>query len=153
MSDTQAARPPNSVHRDSWFRRFAEKAAVALGRPAAFLTAFATVLAWAIAGPFYDFSEAWQIVINTSTTIITFLMVFLLQNTQMRDSTAIHLKLDELLRALGDARTSFAKLEKLPDAELEKLREEFTRLSENADHGAVDHDLPGPRREAAAHDT
>jgi low affinity Fe/Cu permease len=114
---------------DSWFRTFAEKTAAALGRPSAFLTACALVLLWAAAGPYFHYSEPWQIVINTSTTIITFLMVFLLQSTQMRDSAAIHLKLNELLRAVTDARNELVSLEKLPDAELATLHEEFSRLA------------------------
>ena len=116
----------------TWFRHFAENAATALGKPASFLTALALVLAWGVAGPFYHYSEQWQIVINTGTTIITFLMVFLLQSTQMRDSTAIHLKLNELLRAVGDARNDLVALEKMPDAQLQVLREEFTRISDEA---------------------
>ena len=118
---------------DSWFRRFAEQTATALGRPAAFLAALGLVLLWGIAGPYYHYSEPWQIVINTGTTIITFLMVFLLQNTQMRDSTAIHLKLNELLRAVTEARTGFVSLEKLSDAQLASLRDEFHQLAEASD--------------------
>ena len=128
--------------KDSWFRHFAERTATVLGRPAAFLSAFGIVIGWAIAGPFYHFSESWQIVINTSTTIITFLMVFLLQNTQMRDSTAIHLKLDELLRAGSDSRTSFAKLEHLPDAELEALRQQFRLISDAANDSVLEEGVP-----------
>ena len=118
--------------RHSWFRHFAENVALTLGKPAAFLMAFSLVLAWGIAGPFYHYSEQWQIVINTGTTIITFLMVFLLQSTQMRDSTAIHLKMNELLRAVGDARNNLVALEKMPDAQLQVLREEFTKISDDA---------------------
>ncbi len=115
---------------DGWFRGFAEKTATALGKPPAFLIAFGMVVAWAAAGPMFHFSEAWQIVINTSTTIITFLMVFLLQNTQMRDSRAIHLKLNELLRAVAEARTSMVGVEELPDARIDELKGEFRLLAD-----------------------
>ena len=87
------------------------------------------VAAWGIAGPFYHFSDSWELVINTSTTIITFLMVFLIQNTQNRDAMAIHLKLDELLRALEGARNSLVDLETLSDEEMNRLKEEFARIS------------------------
>jgi low affinity Fe/Cu permease len=88
------------------------------------------VLLWGAAGPFFHYSEEWQIVINTSTTIITFLMVFLLQNTQSRDSRAIHLKLNELLRAVSEARNAMVAVENLPDAEIDALRDEFVTLAD-----------------------
>ena len=115
---------------DNWFRRFAERAAEALGRPLAFLTALGLVIVWALAGPVFHYSEEWQIVINTGTTIITFLMVFLLQNTQARDSRAIHLKLNELLRAVADARNDLVAVENLPDARLDQLKHEYAVLAE-----------------------
>lgn len=130
---TMATSEISSTVRENWFRRFAESTATLLGKPAGFLAAFLLVVLWAIAGPFYHYSQSWQMVINTGTTIITFLMVFLLQNTQMRDSTAIHLKLNELLRAVTDARTELVALEKMPDAHLELLREEFTQLAAEAE--------------------
>lgn len=140
MPDTAPADPgtaPASAgdRMSAWFRRFAEQAAAILARPSAFLAALAMVLVWAAAGPFFHYSEPWQIVINTGTTIITFLMVFLLQNTQARDTRAIHLKLNELLRAVSDARTDMVVVERLPDEKLEELANEFSEL---ADHpGAV----------------
>ena len=85
---------------------------------------------WAVTGPTFHFSETWQMVINTGTTIVTFLMVFLLQNTQMRDSKALHLKLDELLRAVNDARTGLVGLEQLPDEKLSELAEELHELAQ-----------------------
>jgi len=88
------------------------------------------LVAWAITGPFFNFSDTWQLVINTATTIITFLMVFLIQNTQNRDSRAIHLKLDELLRGIETARTGFVDLEDLTDEQINKLREQFQQLRE-----------------------
>lgn len=126
----------DGFHRYTWFRQFAEWSARTLGKPSAFLAAFSLVLAWGAAGPFYDFSQQWQIFINTSTTILTFLMVFLLQSSQMRDSTAIHLKLDELLRAVTDARTNLVSLEELPDEKLQSLREEFTQIASDAETAA-----------------
>lgn len=93
-----------------------------------FLIALATVAAWAIAGPFYHYSENWHLVINTGTTIVTFLTVFLIQSTQNRDAKAMHLKLDELIRALKAARTSLVHLEELSDEELGRLEDEFHAL-------------------------
>lgn len=122
---------------EDWFRGFAERAATALGKPAAFLIALGMVLLWAACGPYFHFSEPWQIVINTSTTIITFLMVFLLQNTQSRDSRAIHLKLNELVRAVADARNALVSVEDLPDARIEELKGEFAIL-------ATEHAEPPP---------
>src|SRR5207302_11450050 len=94
----------------------------------AFMLAALVVLAWAVTGPLFGFSDTWQLVINTGTTIVTFLMVFLIQATQNRDAKAIHLKLDELIRGVEGARTRLVDLEDLTDAELERLRNEFQRL-------------------------
>ena len=117
------------------FRRFARFASERLGSSWAFIFAVGMVIVWAATGPFFHFSGNWQLVINTSTTIVTFLMVFLLQNTQNRDSLAIHLKLDELLRGTQGTRTGLVNLEQLSDEDLAHLQEEFQRLSEK--HGAV----------------
>jgi low affinity Fe/Cu permease len=113
-----------------FFRRFAHKTSTGVGSPWAFALACAVILAWAVTGPAFGFSDTWQLVINTGTTIVTFLMVFLIQNTQNRDATAIHLKLDELIRALKGARNKLVDIEELSDEELEKLRSEFRRLGE-----------------------
>jgi low affinity Fe/Cu permease len=115
---------------NNWFRKFANKTSELVGSPWAFIAAVLLIVVWAASGPLFGFSEVWQLVINTGTTIITFLMVFLIQNTQNRDAKAIHLKLDELLRAAKDARTGFVDLEDLSDEELKKLQEEFQRLRE-----------------------
>ena len=116
------------------FRRFAHKTAEIVGSPLAFLLAIILIALWAITGPLFKFSDTWQLVINTTTTIITFLIVFLIQNTQNRDSRAIHLKLDELLKGVKGARTSLVDLEDLTDAELERLHREFQRLRAKTNH-------------------
>jgi low affinity Fe/Cu permease len=115
------------------FRKFASKVSEATGSAWAFLAAVTIVVVWAVTGPLFHFSEVWQLVINTGTTIITFLMVFLIQNTQNRDSKAIHLKLDELLRAHEAARNSLVDLEDLSDEELKRLQAQFARLREETD--------------------
>jgi low affinity Fe/Cu permease len=110
------------------FRRLAQRSADAVGSPWAFLLAIGSVVVWAAMGPMFDYSDSWQLVINTGTTILTFLMVFLIQNTQNRDAKAIHLKLDELIRAVEGARTRLVHLEDLSDDELGELQEQFKRL-------------------------
>jgi low affinity Fe/Cu permease len=111
-----------------FFRKFAHRMSKGVGSPWAFLAAVFVILLWALTGPFFHFSDTWQLVINTGTTIVTFLMVFLIQNTQNRDAIALHLKLDELIRALKGARNQLVDLEELSDEELERLRQEFHRL-------------------------
>jgi low affinity Fe/Cu permease len=110
------------------FRQFANDVACAMGSGWAFTIALFSVIAWAITGPIFGFSDTWQLVINTATTIITFLMVFLIQATQNRDSKAIQLKLDELLRAVTKARTGLVGLEHLPESEIQELEAEFATL-------------------------
>jgi low affinity Fe/Cu permease len=99
-----------------------------MGSPWAFFLAILAILIWGALGPAFHYSDTWQLVINTATTIVTFLMVFLIQNTQNRDTRAMHLKLDELLRGLKGARNSLVGLEELSDEELERLQKEFERL-------------------------
>jgi low affinity Fe/Cu permease len=111
------------------FRRFAQATSQASGSSVAFAAAVLLVVSWAVAGPFFGYSDSWELVINTLTTIITFLMVFLIQNTQNRDAMAMQLKLDELVRAVEGARNSLLDLENVSDEELAKLKEEFGRLS------------------------
>src|SRR3977135_3470696 len=106
-----------------FFSRFAHMAARATGSPAAFLIATVFIIVWAVTGPAFGYSDTWQLVINTATTIITFLMVFLIQNTQNRDSRAIHLKLDELIRGVKGARTQLVNIENASEAELKELHE------------------------------
>jgi low affinity Fe/Cu permease len=114
----------------------------------AFILAVTLIVIWAITGPVFHYSDTWQLVINTSTTIITFLMVFLIQNTQNRDAKAIHLKLDELIKGVKGARTGLVNLEQLSDKDLEKLQGEFARLHNSVAH-LHDHDDDQPDRVSA----
>jgi low affinity Fe/Cu permease len=110
------------------FRIFAHRAAEWVGTPPAFVLGLTLIVLWIVTGPMFDYSDTWQLVINTATTIVTFLMVFLIQNTQNRDARALHLKLDELLRAMKGARTAMVALENSTDEELAQLQAEFDRL-------------------------
>ena len=110
----------------------ARETSTAVGRPKSFFLAVAIIAVWGLSGPFFHFSDTWQLIINTGTTIVTFLMVFLIQNTQNRDSKAIHLKLDELLRATRSARNTLVNLESMSDDELAELEAEFTRVRKMA---------------------
>src|ERR671932_1756520 len=113
------------------FRKFSSKTSQIVGSSWAFIIAVIVIVGWAISGPIFHFSDTWQLVINTGTTIVTFLMVFLIQNTQNRDAKAIHLKLDELLRGVEGARTGLVDLEDLTDEELDRLQAEFQRLKDH----------------------
>ncbi len=115
------------------FRKLASSAATAVGSKWAFVLSIVIVVVWAATGPIFGFSDTWQLVINTGTTIVTFLMVFLIQNTQNRDAKAIHLKLDELIRGVKGARTKLVNLEELSDEELENLHKEFHRVKRKAE--------------------
>jgi low affinity Fe/Cu permease len=121
-----------TLPRQAWFTRLARWIAHLTGRPASFLSALLVIFVWAVTGPIFRFSDTWQLVINTSTTIVTFLMVFLIQNTQNRDSLSLHLKLDELIRAKKGARNSLLDLDDLSDEELDKLRLRFAELAARA---------------------
>ncbi|HXX65784.1 MAG TPA: low affinity iron permease family protein [Polyangiaceae bacterium] len=112
----------------NWFQRFAHRTAEWVGHSGAFLCAVLIVVVWAFTGPLFHFSDTWQLVINTGTTIVTFLMVFLIQNTQNRDAHALHLKLDELIRVNRRARNDLLGLETMSDAELDRLQREFEDL-------------------------
>jgi low affinity Fe/Cu permease len=116
------------------FRVFARHSSVALGSAWAFAGAVLVIVVWVITGPTFHFSDTWQLVINTATTIVTFLMVFLIQNTQNRDAKAVHLKLDELIRALEGARNHLVDLEDLSDEELKKLETQFQSLRKRAEN-------------------
>ena len=116
----------------SWFSRFAKWTARATGTPPAFGLAFAIVIVWAVSGPLFGFSDTWQLVINTGTTIATFLMVFLIQNTQNRDAHAIQVKLDELIRCSSGAHVALLDLEELEEDELEEIRRDYEELAKRA---------------------
>jgi low affinity Fe/Cu permease len=128
------------------FSDFARRLAVWTGRPVAFLAACGAVVLWAASGPFFGFSDTWQLVINTSTTIITFLMVFLIQNTQNRDTEAMQIKLDELIRATQGAHNALLNLEHLEDEELDRYRNHYAALARIARKklrdGELDTDSP-----------
>lgn len=109
----------------SWFHRFAHAVSLAAGSPYTFAACLFAVFIWGLSGPHFGFSDTWQLVINTSTTIVTFLMVFLIQNTQNRESRALHLKLDELIRVSSHARNQLIDIEDLSDKELDRLHEEL----------------------------
>ena len=113
---------------ESWFREFSCRVAGAVGTHWAFIIAFVVILVWGVTGPLFHFSDSWQLVINTGTTIVTFLMVFLIQATQNRDGKAIQLKLDELIRAQRTARNVFASLEHATEEELSEFEAEFKAL-------------------------
>jgi low affinity Fe/Cu permease len=116
----------------SWFSRFAKWTAKTTGRPAAFAVAVMTIAVWGLTGPLFGFSDTWQLVINTGTTIVTFLMVFLIQATQNRDAEAIQVKLDELIRSIEGAHTALLDLEELEEEELDHIHSEYCRLAESA---------------------
>jgi len=111
----------------NFFRKFAQTTAEIVGSPWSFFAGVLLTLIWGMTGPYFRYSDTWQLVINTGTTIITFLMVFLIQNTQNRDAKVLHMKLDELIRAVSAARTELVQMEKLTDPELEQLRIQFEK--------------------------
>jgi low affinity Fe/Cu permease len=121
-----------SINRRSWFTRFAKATSHWAGRPVAFMVAVGVIAVWGITGPIFGYSDTWQLVINTGTTIVTFLMVFLIQNTQNRDAEAMHLKLDELIRVVEQAHDALLDLEELEDEELDAKREEYAQLARKA---------------------
>jgi low affinity Fe/Cu permease len=120
------------MHNSTWYSRFAKRAAHFCGRPRVFVAAVGIIVVWALAGPLYGFSDTWQLVINTGTTIVTFLMVFLIQNTQNRDTEAIQLKLDELIRATKGAHNALLDLEELEEEALERFRLHYETLAKAA---------------------
>jgi low affinity Fe/Cu permease len=134
-------KPANGV----WFSRLAKSTAKHAGRPGTFSLAVIIIGLWAVTGPMFNYSDTWQLVINTGTTIVTFLMVFLIQNTQNRDSQALHVKLDELIRAIKGARNCMIDLDNLTDEELERIQNQYTKIARQSKH-----DLPSKRAEAGA---
>jgi len=115
------------------FRHFASKISKITGSPWAFVTATSIILFWIISGPIFNYSNTWQLMINTTTTVVTFLMVFLIQNTQNRDTKAVHIKLDELLRTVKGARNNLIEVENMSDEELELKHQEFKKLHDKAE--------------------
>jgi low affinity Fe/Cu permease len=134
------------ISKGSWFGRFAQEASRLTGRPLAFIAALSIVVIWATTGPVFGFSDTWQLVINTGTTIITFLMVFVIQNTQNRDTAAMQIKLDELIRVSRSARNVLLDLEELDDRDLESIRRDYERLAEQ---GRVGKPKQSPREAAS----
>jgi low affinity Fe/Cu permease len=138
------------------FQRFARIAARAVGRPIAFCIAVSTIVVWAILGPICHFSDTWQLVINTATTIVTFLMVFLIQNTQNRDSEAIQIKLDELLRATKGCHNAVLDIEELSEEELDQIKRGYTILAKKAleevRNGRSDLGIPEVRPKVEVHE-
>jgi len=132
----QRQKPGFAARCKEGFRCAAHNVSIAVGSPWAFMLALAAIAGWAVTGPLFHFSDTWQLVINTATTIITFLMVFIIQNTQNRDTRAIQLKLDELLRAVQGARTRLVALETLTDQELDELQKEFEKVRKKAESRA-----------------
>ena len=120
------------------FTRFAQRVAVLSGRPMVFLIAISIVMVWAVTGPLFNYSDTWQLVINTGTTIITFLMVFLIQHTQTRDTLAIQIKLSELILAMRGAENRLANVENLSDEEMELLQAEYRRRAETLSDSLAD---------------
>jgi len=125
------------------FSRFSHRVAKVVGSSRTFVAAIAVILLWVASGPVFGFSDTWQLVINTGTTIVTFLMVFVLQNSQNREAIAMHLKLDELIRATGGARNTMIDLDKLSDDQLAALEQEFLRIC-----GEAEHDVRAPQARA-----
>ncbi|HET8656298.1 MAG TPA: low affinity iron permease family protein [Longimicrobiaceae bacterium] len=130
-----------------FFRIFATRTSQVVGSAWTFIVAVVAIVLWACTGPIFQYSNTWQLVINTGTTIVTFLMVFLIQNTQNRDSRSMQLKLDELIRAVNSARTGMVDLEDLSDADLDRLQEQFRQMREQEEAAA------GPRRDHASRES
>ena len=128
--------------KSSWFTRFANGGSRATGKPVTFVIALAIVVVWAVTGPIFDYSDTWQLIINTGTTIVTFLMVFLIQNSQNRDSEAMHVKMDEVIRALEGAHNALLDLEELDEKTLDTIRSRYRKLAakarEDIENGKLD---------------
>jgi low affinity Fe/Cu permease len=141
--------PAQEPRHEEKFRHIAESAAHAVGTYWAFLLALLVVIVWALTGPYFNYSDTWQLVINTGTTVVTFLMVFLIQNTQNRESRIVGLKLDELLRGVEGSRTGFVQLDHMSDEDLKLVQQEFTRMRDKY-APLIDDDLALVQRELRA---
>ena len=134
------------MNTSSWYSAVAKTTARITGRPIVFVAAMLLIVVWVVTGPMFDFSDTWQLVINTATTILTFLMVFLIQNTQNRDTEAIHLKLDELIRATQGAHNALLDLEEMEESQLDEFRRRYEALAKkarsNVESGSSDTDAP-----------
>ena len=151
----KAHRPMRATKPRSWFARFARATSRVAGSPAAFIVASSVVISGAVTGPLFAFDDSWQLIINTGTTIATFLMVFLIQNTQYRDAEAVQVKLDELLRVTEGAHNVLMNLEELEESELDRIRDDYVHIAERARndlrHGMKDTDVPDvPRHKRGA---
>ncbi len=135
-----------TTRNSSYFTRFAKVVARVAGEPVTFSLAAAVIAVWGLSGPYFGYSDTWQLVINTGTTIVTFLMVFLIQNTQNRDSEALHLKLDELIRAVEGAKNELIDLEELDQGELDEVRKRYSALAEEARLTLIDRREREPNR-------
>jgi low affinity Fe/Cu permease len=135
---------PNNSQEVWSFSEMARHAACAVGSPTAFAVACAAILVWAVSGPIFGYSDTWQLVINTGTTIVTFLMVFLVQNTQNRDARALHLKLDELIRSVQDARNKLIDLENCSDEEIERIENQFRALKKREERNRAKQPASSP---------
>ena len=124
----------------NWFTRFTKWTAHPAGRPLAFIVAVLVIVTWAITGPLFGFSDSWQLVINTGTTIVTFLMVFLIQATQNRDGDPVQVKLDEIIRAIGNAKNELLDLEELEEKDLDRIKESYEQLARPARTGRRSHE-------------
>jgi low affinity Fe/Cu permease len=131
------------MKRTTWYSQFAKLGARVSGRPITFTLALGLIAAWIISGPIFHFSDTWQLVINTATTIVTFLMVFLIQNTQNRDTEAIQVKLDELIRVTKDADNAILDLEELEEEQLDQFRSRYETLAREARREQTDTGMPG----------
>ena len=125
-----------------FFNQFAARTSVAAGQPLTFVIAFAVIVVWAVTGPMFHYSDTWQLVINTGTTIVTFLIVFLIQNSQNRDAAAMQAKLDELIRAVHDARGQFIGIEHRTDKEIQEIRAELEKESAEEEGAGESPDKP-----------
>jgi low affinity Fe/Cu permease len=124
----------NDNRSEKGFHIFATQAAYLVGTKWAFLTALLVIVLWLVSGPYFHYSDTWQLIINTGTTVVTFLVVFLIQNTQNRDARAIHLKLDEIIKSIDQAQNEMIDIEHLSDAELQTLADKYQRVREECDN-------------------